>query len=136
GLCDRHVHPGGVALREAGEKPPLLRSIPEVQEFIRQKTQTTPKGQWIVIRYAFPTRLKEARFPTKAELDAVSPEHPVLYHAGPAGVANSMALKVSGVTKDTPNPPAGLVEKDPATRQPTGLPRNACGVLKRVPGGR
>jgi len=33
--------------------------------------------------YAFPTRLKEARFPTRAELDAVAPRHPVLYHAGP-----------------------------------------------------
>src|SRR5438067_8748454 len=66
GLFDSHVHPVGVALSEAGEKPPLLRSIPEVQDYIRRKAETTPKGQWIVIRYAFPTRLKEARFPTKA----------------------------------------------------------------------
>jgi predicted amidohydrolase YtcJ len=135
GLFDSHVHPVGVALSEAGEKPPLLRSIPEVQDYVRKKAATTPKGQWIVIRYAFPTRLKEARFPTKAELDAVSPDHPVLYHAGPAGVANTMALKISGVTKDTPSPPAGLVEKDPNTGEPTGMLRNAYGVLKGVPGG-
>ena len=135
GLFDSHVHPSGVALSEVGDPIPLLRSIPEVLAYIQTRTETTPKGQWIVIRYAFPSRLKEARFPTKAELDSVSPDHPVLYHAGPAGVANSLALKASGVTKDTPNPPAGLVEKDPATGEPTGMLRNAYGVLKGVPGG-
>lgn len=134
GLMDSHVHATGVALSEAGDPIPLLRSIPEVLEFIRKKAADTPKGNWIVIRYAFPTRLKEARFPTKAELDSAAPDHPVLYHAGPAGLANSMALKVSGVTKDTPNPPAGLVEKDPTTGEPTGMLRNAYGVLKGVPG--
>ena len=40
----------------------------------RSGPRSCPKGKWIVIRYAFPTRLKEARFPTKAELDAVAPE--------------------------------------------------------------
>lgn len=136
GLYDSHVHPVGAALSEAGEPVPVLRSIPEIQDHIRRKAAATPKGNWIVIRYAFPTRLKEARFPTKAELDAVSPDHPVLYHAGPAGVANSVALKVSDVTRNTKNPPAGLVEKDPETGEPTGMLRNAYGVLKGVPGGR
>jgi predicted amidohydrolase YtcJ len=134
GLSDSHVHPNGVALSEAGDPLPLLRSLDEVKAFIRKKAETTPGGTWIVIRYAFPTRLKEARFPTRAELDEVSPNHPVLYHAGPAGVANSFALRVSGVTKDTPNPPAGQVVKDPATGEPTGMLRNAYGVLKGVPG--
>jgi predicted amidohydrolase YtcJ len=135
GLYDSHTHPVGAALSEAGEPLPNLKSIPEVLDHIKKKAADTPKGKWIVIRYAFPTRLKEARFPTKAELDGVSPDHPVLYHAGPAGICNSVALKLSGVTKDTPNPPAGLVEKDPATGEPTGMLRNAYGVLKGVPGG-
>ena len=135
GLYDSHVHPVGAALSEAGEPVPVLRSIPEIQDHIRRKAAVTPKGNWIVIRYAFPTRLKEARFPTTAELDEVSPDHPVLYHAGPAGVANSVALKASGVTRNTKNPPAGLVEKDPETGEPTGMLRNAYGVLKGVPGG-
>jgi predicted amidohydrolase YtcJ len=134
GLMDSHVHPSGAALSEAGEPLPLLRSIVEVQDYIRKKAETTPEGKWIVIRYAFPTRLKEARFPTKAELDSVSPKHPVLYHAGPAGVANSVALRISGVTKDTPNPPAGQIVKDEASGEPTGMLRNAYGVLKGVPG--
>ena len=135
GLYDSHTHPVGAATSESDDATPLLRSIPEVLEFIRKKTTETPKEKWIVIRYAFPTRLKEARFPTKDELDSVSPDHPVLYHAGPAGIANTAALKLSGVNKDTPNPSAGQVVKDPKTGEPTGMLRNAYGVLKGVSGG-
>lgn len=135
GLYDSHTHPVGAALSEVGDPIPLLRSVPEVLEHIKKRAAELPEGKWIVIRYAFPTRLKEARFPTKAELDSVSPKHPVLYHAGPAGVANSKALEVSGVTRDTKDPPAGQVVKDEKTGEPTGMLRNAYGVLKGVPGG-
>jgi len=133
GLIDSHVHPTGAAFSEALAPLPVLKSVAAVQEFIREKAKTTPAGKWIVIRYAFPTRLDEARFPTKAELDAAAPDHPVLYHAGPAGVANNVALKVSGVTKDTVSPATGEVVKDAKTGEPTGLLRNAYGVLKGVP---
>jgi hypothetical protein len=135
GLMDSHVHPSGAALSEVGDPVPDLRSLPEVFDYIKKRAANTPEGQWIVLRFAFPTRLKEARFPTKAELDAAAPKHPVLYHAGPAGITNSMGLKVSGVTKDTKNPGTGVVVKDPVTGEPTGMLRSAYGVLKGVPGG-
>jgi len=135
GLFDSHVHPTGAAASEAKGPMANLRSIQEVLDYIRKKTTEVPEGKWIVLRYAFPTRLKEARFPTKAELDSVAPNHPVLYHAGPAGIANSMALKISGVTKETPSPTTGQVVKDTTTGEPTGMLRNAYGVLKGVPGG-
>ncbi|MSR52961.1 MAG: amidohydrolase [Gemmataceae bacterium] len=134
GLMDSHVHPSGAAMSEWKEPMPDLRSLKEIFAFIRKKAETLPEGKWIVLRYAFPTRLDDARFPTKAELDEAAPKHPVLYHAGPAGVCNSMALKVSGVTKDTPNPGSGVVVKDATTGEPTGMLRSAYGVLKGVPG--
>jgi len=134
GLMDSHTHPMGAALSEWKEPLPELRSLKSIFEHIRAKTKTVPEGQWIVVRYAFPTRLDDARFPTKAELDEVAPKHPVLYHAGPAGICNSMALKVSNVTKDTPNPGSGAVVKDAKTGEPTGMLRSAYGVLKGVPG--
>jgi predicted amidohydrolase YtcJ len=133
GLMDSHVHPVGAAMSEWKEPLPDPRSLQEVFAVIRKRAETTPEGSWIVLRYAFPTRLDDARFPTKAELDEAAPKHPVLYHAGPAGMANSMALKVSGVTKDTPNPSPGVVVKDPVTGEPTGMLRQAYGVLKGVP---
>lgn len=133
GLMDSHSHPVGAALSEWKGPLPDPRSIKEVLAYIHKQAETTPEGKWIVLRYAFPTRLDDARFPTKGELDEAAPNHPVLYHAGPAGVCNSMALKVSGVTKDTPNPSPGVIVKDPATGEPTGMLRQAYGVLKGVP---
>ena len=133
GLIDSHTHPLGAALSEWKEPLPDLHSLENVFDYIRKQARTTPAGEWIIVRYAFPTRLDEARFPTKAELDEAAPKHPVLYHAGPAGICNSMALTVSKVTADTPNPPGGVVVKDPKTGQPTGMLRNAYGVLKGMP---
>jgi predicted amidohydrolase YtcJ len=136
GLYDSHTHPTGAATSEMGEPLPYLQTLDDVFAYIRKKAETTPEGQWIVLRFAFPTRLKDARFPTRQELDRAAPKHPVLYHAGPAGLVNTMALKVSGVTKDTKNPPNGVVVKDPKTGEPTGMIRNAYSVLKGVPGDR
>lgn len=134
GLYDSHVHPLMAAASELKGPLPSYASLKDVLAFIRKKAATTPEGEWIVVRFVFPTRLAEGRFPTRAELDEAAPRHPVLYHAGPAGMVNSMGLKVSKVTKDTPDPPDGRVVKDPATGEPTGMLRNAYGVLKGVPG--
>jgi predicted amidohydrolase YtcJ len=135
GLYDSHTHPNGAATSELVETLPNLKSLQDVFDYIKAKTKELPEGDWIVLRFAFPTRLKEARFPTKAELDAAAPKHPVLYHAGPAGMVNSMALKVSKITKDTPSPANGAIVKDPKTGEPTGMIRNAYGALKGVPSG-
>jgi predicted amidohydrolase YtcJ len=133
GLYDSHVHPLGAATSELSAPLPDLRSIKEVLAHVRKRAAATPKGEWIVLHYTFPTRLDEARFPTKAELDGAAPDHPVLYHAGPAGLVNTQGLKVSGITRETPNPANGVIVKDPATGEPTGMLRNAYGVLKGLP---
>ncbi len=135
GLYDSHVHLVASSTSEIGSPLPEFRSLKDVAEFIKEKAATTPAGQWIVVPYAFPTRLKEARFPTKAELDALAPNHPVLYHAGPAGVANTKALQVAAITKETPNPAYGIVVKDPATGEPTGMLRGSSATaMLKTPG--
>ncbi len=134
GLYDSHVHPMGASSSEKDHPIPSYRSLADVIAYIKERAGAEPKGTWVVVRYAFPTRLEESRFPTRAELDAVAPDHPVLHQAGPAGVVNSKALAVSGVTRDTPDPPAGTIVKDPKTGEPTGLLRNAYSVLKGLPG--
>jgi predicted amidohydrolase YtcJ len=133
GLYDSHVHPLSAATSELTEPLPNLKSLDDVFSYIRKKAKETPEGEWIVMRFAFPTRLQEARFPTLAELDEAAPRHPVLYNAGPASMVNTMALKVSGITKNTPNPPNGVVVRDPATGEATGLIRNADSLLKKIP---
>src|SRR5215212_4871718 len=60
GLIDSHVHPTGAALSEWKEPLPDPRSLKDVFAFIREKARTTPEGSWIVLRFAFPTRLDDA----------------------------------------------------------------------------
>jgi predicted amidohydrolase YtcJ len=133
GLYDSHVHPLSAATSELEGPLPVLHSLKDVFASIRKQAEKKPAGEWIIVRYAFPTRLDEARFPTRAELDQAADRHPVLYHAGPACVVNSVALKLSGVTRDTPSPPGGMIVKDPASGEPTGMLRNAYGALKGLP---
>jgi predicted amidohydrolase YtcJ len=127
GLYDSHVHLTMAAWSELGGPLPQLVSLKDAFEYIRRKAQTTPEGEWIQLPFAFATRLKEARFPTKAELDQAAPRHPVRYNMGPADLVNSKALEVSGITKETRHP--GIV-RDPVTGEPTGLLRGAEKLLK------
>ena len=133
GLYDSHVHPLGSASSEKDHPIPAYRSLADIKAYIADRAKAQPKGTWIVVRYAFPTRLEEGRFPTRAELDAIAPDHPVLHQAGPAGVVNSKALELSGITRETPDPPAGRIVKDPRTGEPTGMLRNAYSALKDLP---
>jgi predicted amidohydrolase YtcJ len=132
GLYDSHVHPIGVVTTELAAPPPVIRSLREAFAYIKKQAAVKPEGEWIVLRYVFPTRLDEGRFPTRAELDEVAPRHPVLFHAGPAGMVNTRALVASGITMETKSPTAGMVVKD-AEGMPTGMLRNAYGLLKGVP---
>lgn len=131
GLIDSHVHPIGAGLSEYRRPLPKLDSIPAVQQFIREQARETPKGAWIRVPRTFPTRLKEMRMPTRADLDPVSPDHPVLFDASYTVVVNSAALRVSGITRDTPNPPAGEIVKD-VRGEPNGILKNAQSLLKTL----
>ncbi|MGC8643608.1 MAG: amidohydrolase [Isosphaeraceae bacterium] len=133
GLIDSHCHPLSAAGSEADHPIPAFESLGDLKEYISARVKAQPKGTWIVARYAFPTRLAESRFLTRAELDQLAPKHMVLHQGGPAGVVNSKALAYSGITRDIPDPPAGRIVKDPATGEPTGMLRNAYSVLKDLP---
>ncbi|MEO6807746.1 MAG: amidohydrolase [Isosphaeraceae bacterium] len=133
GLYDSHVHPMSAANSEKDHPIPAYGSLDDIKAYIADRVKVQPKGTWIVVRYAFPTRLDESRFPTKAELDAVAPDHPVLHQGGPAGMVNTKALELSGITRDTKNPPAGQIVKDQKTGEPTGMIRNAYAALKDLP---
>ncbi len=73
------------------------------------------EGQWIWVSQVFLTRLKESRYPTRAELDAVAPRNPVVFQTGPDASVNSLALKLSGMDKDwkVDDGGYGYAEKDP-----------------------
>ena len=119
GLIDSHLHPLMAALSEARAPLPTMDSIVAVQQFIRERMASTPKGQWIVIPHTFPTRLKELRMPTRKDLD-VATEHPIMFDASYAFVLNSFALRMCGITRNTPDPPQGKIMHD-ENGEPNGM---------------
>jgi predicted amidohydrolase YtcJ len=90
---------------------------------VKSETDRHPPGTWIKgSRYA-EYFLAENRHPTRADLDRVSPRHPViLYHTSfHACVLNSLALKKAGIDRETGAPQGGIIEKNPADNEPTGV---------------
>jgi predicted amidohydrolase YtcJ len=130
GLIDTHVHALDVAAAEAAQPFRNLRSISELQGWIRQEAQRKAAKTWIWVPRVYPTRLEEHRFPTRQELDAVAPDHPVVVDGAYAFSLNSAALQAAGITRASPDPPGGAIVKD-AAGEPTGLLRNVGGLLNR-----
>ncbi len=130
GLIDTHVHALDVAIAEAAQPFRNLRSVTELQEWVSAEVQRRARDTWIWTPRVFPTRLKEHRFPTRAEVDTGAPHHPVVVDLAYGFVLNSAALRAAGITRDSPDPPGGAIVKD-AAGEPTGLLRNAGGLLAR-----
>ena len=76
--------------------------------------------------------LREQRYPTRAELDSVAPQNPVMFSTGPDASLNSLALKLSGIDKNfkVTDGGTGFVEKDEKTGEPTGIIRNCNRYVK------
>jgi hypothetical protein len=129
GLCDSHTHTYRAAVSEFSGPLPVLKSLIDAFQFIRQKAANQPPGSWILLERVYPTRLKEGRLPTLAELDAAAPNNPVYWNCGPVSMANSKALQISHITRETPDPVPGQIVRD-AAGEPTGLLRNAAQLLK------
>ena len=130
GLYDSHVHSYRAAVSELGGPMPVLKSLTDAFRYLRDQAAKKATGTWITLERVYPTRMKEGRLPTKAELDAAAPDHPVYWNCGPVSMANSKALEISGITRETPDPPSGQIVKDPQTGAPTGLLRNSAQLLK------
>jgi len=130
GLIDSHVHPGGASMYEAHHKIPHMETIDDVLAYIRDRAEIVPKGEWIRTSQIFITRLKEQRYPTREELDAAAPHHPVLFRTGPDASANSLALQENGIDAEFAKDHPEHVMVDPATGEPTGILRQAGRVLK------
>ena len=132
GLLDCHAHPLSASLVEFDHPIPQMDSVHDVLDYIAARAKVVPKGEWIELRQVFITRLREQRYPTRAELDRAAPDHPVLFATGPDAMFNSAGLKRNGIDRNyvIPDGGPGLVEKDPRNGEPTGLVRTFARFLK------
>ncbi len=136
GLVDAHCHLYG--LGKSLEQLPLkgLASERATADVVAKVAAARPKGEWIQGRGWDQNLWSPATFPTRAALDAVAPDHPVILRRvdGHAAWVSSAALRAAGITRDTPDPPGGKIIRD-AKGEPTGvLVDNGVDlVLKVVP---
>jgi predicted amidohydrolase YtcJ len=136
GLVDAHAHLDREGLKSRYPSLARCRSIADIQALVRRLAARTPKGEWIVTMpigtppfyQGGPDALADKRWPTRADLDAAAPDHPV-YIRGIWGywnrppvhsIANSRALAAAGVTRDC-RPPRGVEIVRDAADEPTGL---------------
>jgi predicted amidohydrolase YtcJ len=148
GFFDAHPHADREGLKARGGIPIAgLHSVAGIVDVVKRAAQTTPAGEWIVLMpmgeppheyISRPEQLTDGRF-SRQDLDAVAPDHAVYIRAVWGwwsrrpfpSVANSLALKRAGVTRDTPAPHNVQIVKD-ARGEPTGvfLEQNFVPVLE------
>ena len=137
GLIDSHMHPGSYgAFKVRGVQcGPDLESIEELLDILKVKSESTPEGRWVLGYSLDDVRL--GRYPTRQELDSVTPKNPLYIQRrdGHIGVVNSLALEAGGITKDTPDPPHGKIDRD-ESGEPTGVLRELAKdlVYSKIPG--
>jgi predicted amidohydrolase YtcJ len=123
GLNDSHTHVirGGLnynmELRWEGAP-----SVADALRMLKEQAERTPAPQWVrVVGGWSEFQFAERRMPTLDEINAAAPNTPVfILHLYASALLNRAALNVLGITRDTPNPPGGVVEKD-ARGEPTGM---------------
>jgi predicted amidohydrolase YtcJ len=122
GFNDAHVHLGSAGQDALAVRLQGAATIDELQKRLMNAVSQAKEGEWITGFGWDHTLWPEKRFPTRNDLDKVSPQNPVfLVHiSGHVAVANSAALKVAGITAKTPNPTGGEVEHD-AKGEPDGM---------------
>ncbi len=136
GFIDNHVHfiTGGFYL--LGIDLRLANTTSEFKQILKDYAEKHP-GKWITGGYWDHEKWEIKDLPTKEMIDEVIKDQPVFVDRldGHMGVANSFALKLAGITKDTESPDGGLIVKDPKTGEPTGvLKDNAMYLItKHIP---
>jgi predicted amidohydrolase YtcJ len=123
GLIDAHCHLAGVGAREMNLNLEGVSSLEEFLAKVKTRVDATPPGQWVTGRGWIETTWKPQVFPTRQDLDTISPDHPVyLTRAdGHGAVANSAAIRWARVTKETPDPFGGEIMRDKQTGEPNGM---------------
>ncbi len=134
GFNDAHVHwlMGGFSLTNVNLR--AAKSPGEFARLIADFAKRLPKGRWILEGGWDHENWSGTPLPTRQMIDAVTPDNPVFVDRldGHMGLANSVALKLAGITRETKDVPGGLIVRD-ADGEPTGVLKDAAmGLVERV----
>ena len=122
GMTDAHYHLIGVGFREMTLNLEGTTSLEDFLSKVKARVDQARPGEWVTGRGWIETFWKLPVFPTRQDLDRVSPNNPVFLRRadGHGAVANSSALKIAGIDRNTPSPFGGEISKDKAG-EPNGM---------------
>lgn len=128
GFNDAHVHFLSGGQRLASVDLRSAQSPQELAQRLQRFAAGLPPGRWITGGDWDHENRPGAPLPTKELIDPVTPDRPVFICRldGHMGLANSVALRLGGVDRNTSDPPGGLIVRDPQTREPTGILKDAA----------
>ena len=129
GLIDSHIHATVAGLNWTTELHwAMTRTLADGLRQIAAAVKARPPGSWIVVGGGWvPTQFAERRFPTRADLDALAPNHPVyIQYLREGALLNSAALAAAGIAPGTPNPAGGRFERNLKTGEFTGWLQGAA----------
>ena len=127
GMTDAHHHLSGVGFREMTLNLEGITSLEDFLARVKERVDQKQPGEWVTGRGWIETFWTPPVFPTRWDLDKIAPNNPVFLDRadGHGAVANSAALKISGVDKNTPSPFGGEVSKD-KSGEPNGMMLDAA----------
>lgn len=123
GFIDAHMHMALYGTNKLGiDCKNGVRSVQDIVNRLYERAQSIPEGEWIRGWGYNDMKLKENRHPTRWDLDQASTAHPIIVTRGCVHIsaANSKALELLGITRDTPDPVGGKIERD-ENGEPTGV---------------
>ena len=123
GLTDSHCHIFGIGEREMTLNLEGTNTLEDFLARVKERVATTGRDKWITGRGWIETFWKPPQFPTRADLDKIAPDNPVFLTRadGHASVANSAALRIAKIDKETTNPFGGEILRDKQTGEATGM---------------
>ena len=123
GFTDAHQHLSGVGQREMTLNLEGTTSLEDLLAKVKARVDQAKPGEWVTGRGWIETHWQPPVFPTRWDLDKVSPNNPVILGRadGHGAVANSAALKLADVDKNTLNPFGGEISKDKQSGEPNGM---------------
>src|SRR6202163_1179317 len=131
GFVDCHIHfmDGSLSLGRVNVED--AKDVAEIQQRLRDYAAKHPGNDWLLGRGWDYAMFGAAMLPDKKDLDELFPDRSVFLEGydGHTYWANSKALTLAGITRDTPDPPNGVIVRDPATHEATGALKEAAQYL-------
>jgi predicted amidohydrolase YtcJ len=135
GFNDAHCHIFAFIRKLAGIdlSPPGVSSIADIKAAVRKRARDIPAGNWITASDYNEFYLAEKRHPNRRDLDEAAPEHPVVlaHRSLHACVLNSLALSMAGITREAPEPPGAVIDRELDSGEPSGLLFDMVGYIRQ-----